>query len=206
MVVNRDFSIQKQHALQSMQQAIQEELVDDAIIHLLKLINDSQEYYTSSSCAGRIMLLELPSIGDKIRAKCLGKWHMPVTLSEIMQASSKASQGLLWLLAQSPIFHVGACSVSAADHLVKLSVSCGFKNSSVKSLGKKVMVEVASTERVDAPIGRDGRLLCSEEHLELLVSCANHVMEKSSEKLTKFERAIGKYLSTQKSTMKSPIE
>jgi len=97
---------------------------------------------------------------------------------------------LLWLLAQSPIIHIGSNTNEMADNMVKTAISCGFKNSGVKSIGKKIIVEVCSTERLDAPIGRDGSLFCDEEYLQLLVEIANEVFEKSKDKLLRFKAKL----------------
>ena len=122
-------------------------------------------YYTSSSCYGRIVLLEIPGIGDKKNAVFLGKWHRKISSDEILQSITKANKGLLWILAQSPIIHIGAKTVKAADKMLKTSISCGFKNSGIKSFEKNTIVEIVSTERLDSPVGSDGILFCNNDYL-----------------------------------------
>ena len=134
--------------------------------------------------------MEIPSIGDKKRAKILRKWHRTIKLDELTDSAKKAEKGLLWLLAQSPIIHVGAHTIEAADSLVKMAILSGFKNSGMKSAGKKNIVEVRSTERLDAPIGKDGKLFCNDEYLQLLVDISNSVMEKSNGKLRRFKKKL----------------
>lgn len=202
MKVEKEFLYVKEQAIKSLEEAHNENKVDSKIKPILDIINKSNEYYTSSSCAGRIVLLELPHIGDKKQAIFLGKWHDTITLENILSESKKAKKGLLWMLAQSPIIHVSAFSVDAANKLVKTAISSGFKNTSIKSTTKKITVEVCSTERLDAPIGRDGNLFCSEEYLQLLVDIANEVIEKSDVKINRFEDKLRKSLSTQKTTNK----
>ena len=170
-----------------MEKARIENKVDTEILPILKIINELDDFYTSSSCAGRIVLLEIPSIGDKKNAKFLGKWHRKIKPDEIKASAEKAKKGLLWLIAQSPIIHLVASTKEIADKMLKNAISCGFKNSAMKSAGKKNVLEICSTERLDAPIGQDGFLFCNEEHLQLLVEIANEVFEKSKEKLTRFE-------------------
>jgi len=77
--------------------------------------------------------------------------------------------------------------------MVKTAVACGFKNSAIRSLGKTVIIELCSTERLDAPIGRDGGLFCSEKHLTLLVEISNEVIERSSEKLSRLAEKLAKF-------------
>ncbi len=200
MNVRKEFLDIKENALKKLENAKKDDLVDSYILSLLELINDSQQYYTSSSCSGRIVLLEIPSIGDKKEAKFLGKWHKVIEPAEVLSSVENAKKGVLWLLAQSPIIHIGTDSIPAADNMVKTAVSCGFKNSGIKSLKRKIIIEVCSTERLDTPIGKDGILYCDKEHLELLIKIANDVLKRSQLKLTRFEKRLKKDLSTYKST------
>lgn len=200
MTREKDFLESKEKALQLLEKAQSENKVDHEIIPILRMINDSQEYYTSSSCSGRIVLLEIPRIGDKKNARFLGKWHRTIAFDEILSAAKKAKTGLLWLLAQPPIIHIAADNNKVADKMIKIANASGFKNSGVKSIGKKIIIEVCSTERLDAPIGREGTLFCNGEYLQLLVDIANEVIEKSAVKLHRFEQKLRKYLSTRKTT------
>ncbi len=190
MISNKEFEEGKKNALKSLEKAGHIKKVDEEILPILHLINASSSYYTSSSCAGRIVLLEIPNIGNKKEAVFLGKWHRIIDPYEINDAVKKANRGLLWLLAQSPIFHLVADSSKNADIMVKTAISCGFKNSGIKSLGKRIVVEICSTERLDAPVGRDKNLFCNEEYLRLLVDICNEVIEKSKRKLHQFERKL----------------
>ena len=185
--VGKEFLDAKEKALKLLEQARGDDNLDESILSILALINKSEHYYTSSSCAGRVVVLEIPRIGDKKNAQHVGKWHWPISLDDLKGSVKKSKKGVLWLLAQSPIFHIGAVTLEHGDKLVKLAVASGFKNSGVKSTGKKIVVEVSSTERLDAPIGNDGILFCDDAYLRLLVDIANSVMEKSALKLQRFE-------------------
>jgi len=189
----KEFLDAKESALRSLQDACAEQKVDEGVLPILGLINGIEGFYTSSSCAGRIVLLEIPQIGDKRGATFLGVWHRTIEPKELKAAAVKATTGLLWLLAQAPILHIGAQTLELADRMVKTAISCGFKNSAVKSTGKKIMIEICSTERLDAPIGRDGCLFCKEEYLSLLVEISNEVIERSQKKIGRFAKKIGKF-------------
>ena len=187
MTAEKEFVDGKKRAIQELEKAKSEDKVDQGILPILDRINSSDLYYTSSSCFGRIVLLELPVIGDKKNAKWLGKWHRKVKSDDVLSAVKNASVGQLWILAQSPIIHVAAKTNDAADRMLKTAIACGFKNSGLKSIDKNIMVEVCSTERLDAPVGKDGNLFCNEDYLGLLIDIANSVFERSSAKLSKFE-------------------
>ena len=196
----RDFLENKKIALKKLEKAKKEKLADGDIIPILDLINQTEDYFTSSSCYGRTVLLELPIIGDKKEAKFLGKWHRTVNASEILDSVKYAKKGQIWILSQSPIIHIAAKTQFAADKMLKTAIACGFKHSGLKSLDKKIVVEVCSTERLDAPVGKDGILFCNKDHLELLVDISNEIMKKSTLKLKKFEEKLRKDINTYKTT------
>ena len=156
----------------------------------MNIINKSDDYYTSSSCSGRIVIIELPEIGDKKDAKFLGKWHREILMDELEIAVNKAKTGFIWLLAQSPIFHIAVNSNLAADNLLKMAFSCGFKNSGYKSISGKRIVEICSTERLDTPIGNNGVLFCNKEFLNLLVDISNDIIIRSNKKLIRLEKEL----------------
>jgi tRNA wybutosine-synthesizing protein 3 len=189
----KEFLDAKENALKSLEDACATQKVDEGILQILDLINKIEGFYTSSSCAGRIVLLEIPQIGDKRGAKFLGIWHRTIELNELKAAATNATKGVLWLLAQAPILHIGAQMLECANTMVKTAISCGFKNSSIKSIGKKIRIEICSTERVDAPIGRDGCLFCEDDHLSLLVEISNEVMERSQKKIDRFVIKVEKF-------------
>jgi tRNA wybutosine-synthesizing protein 3 len=200
MNIERDFFEGKKNALLKLKKAQREKKVDIGILPILDIINNSDEYYTSSSCYGRIVLLKIPNIGNKKEAIFLGKWHRTINVNELFISSKDSKNGQIWLLAQSPIIHITSKTVKEADRILKIAIACGFKNSGLKSITKRIVVEICSTERLDVPIGKDGTLFCSKEHLELLTSISNEIFEKSTKKLQNFERELKKDLSTHKST------
>jgi tRNA wybutosine-synthesizing protein 3 len=180
----------KERALIKLVAASADHKVDEKILPILGILNGMEGVYTSSSCAGRIVLLQIPRLGDKRGAVFLGVWHRLIVSEEIILAATKATQGSLWLLAQSPILHIGVQTTDLANKLIKTAVLSGFKNSVLKSIGKKIMVEFSSTERLDAPIGRNGCLYCEGDYLHLLTEIANEVIERSQQKLIRLERNL----------------
>jgi tRNA wybutosine-synthesizing protein 3 len=188
-----EFLEAKESALNALEKACLEQKVDEGVLQILELINRIEGFYTSSSCAGRIVLLQIPQIGDKRGAKFLGVWHRTIEIKELKAAATNATKGVLWLLAQAPILHIGVQKLELANMMVKTAISCGFKNSAIKSVGKKIRIEICSTERLDAPIGRDGYLFCKDEHLSLLVEISNEVIERSRKKIDRFIKKVEKF-------------
>jgi tRNA wybutosine-synthesizing protein 3 len=180
----------KEKALNSLIKAKYEKKLDEEIEEIINIINLNKEYFTSSCCSGRIVLLEIPELGDKKAAKFIGKWHRKIEYNELFEATKSAKSGMLWLLAQSPIIHVLTRSYFLADKLIKIAISSGFKNSGFKSIKSNIIVEICSTERLDSPIGKNGQLLVSNEHLRLLLEISNHIINRSRKKLKKLEKNL----------------
>jgi tRNA wybutosine-synthesizing protein 3 len=181
----KDFLQAKDHALASLATACNANEVDDDILPVLTRLNHHPEYYSLSSCSGRILLLQIPHLGDKRHAEFLGRWHHQITIQDITTATTKATTGVLWLIGQPPILHVGTETLQAAETLIKAGNAAGFKNSAIRSLGKRIIIELASTERLDIPLGHDGTLYCSDPYLNLLVDLGNEIILRSKEKLTR---------------------
>lgn len=187
---DRPFIQAKQAAMQSLQQSIGQGQVDQRALPVLEALNAREEYFTTSSCAGRIVLLEVPSIGNKTGARFLEKWDDAIDTAALQRALARANDGELWLMAQPPIFHIAATDIEAAAALVSVARESGFKNSSIKALGSRIRVEIASTEEMDVPLGKDGRLFCDRKYLELVVELANEILYSVQEKLTLLQESI----------------
>jgi len=165
---------------------------DEEIAPIINRINNFDDFFTTSSCSGRIVLICLPEIGAKREAKFIGKWHRPVTKEEVLAAIKlKWREGItkgreIWLLSQSPILHVACRDLEKAKALLRIAIESGFKYSGIKAISskdRKVAVEIMSTERMDVPLGKDGLMFCSEAHLDFIISKANFMLERGKEKL-----------------------
>jgi len=170
---------------------------DEEIAGIIEKINSFDDFFTTSSCSGRIALICLPEIGAKREAKFIGKWHRPVTKEEVLEAiklksSAEASEkGEVWLLSQSPILHVSCRGLEKAKMLLRIAIQSGFKYSSIKAIAnskdnEKAIVEIVSTERMDVPLGKDGVMFCSESYMDFILSKGNFMLERGKGKLKRF--------------------
>ena len=168
---------------------------DEEIAGIIEKINSSEDFFTTSSCSGRIVLISIPEIGAKRAAKFIGKWHRPpVSREEVQEAIKlKGREGIteereIWLLSQSPILHVACRDLEKAKALLRIAIESGFKYSGIKAISKdgKVVVEIVSTERMDVPLGKDGVMFCSEGYMDFILSKANFMLERGKGKLKRF--------------------
>jgi len=178
------FEAEKRRALER----LHKEGADDDIAGLIELLNGFDDYFTTSSCSGRVILISIPEIGAKEEAEFIAKWHREVSKDEVLKAMGtwKDVDGELWLMSQSPILHVSCASIEKAKQLLSLAIASGFKYSGIKSITmKRVMVEIMSTERMDVPVGKGGVIFCSEPYLDFIVSKANFTLERGRSKLNR---------------------
>jgi tRNA wybutosine-synthesizing protein 3 len=186
------FDDEKKQALERLQRSG----ADGEVEELLQRINKLDDFFTTSSCSGRIVVLCLPEIGAKREAVFHGKWHRPVRKEEVLEAIGSAASsgnGDVWFIAQSPIVHVACKNLEKATALLRIALESGFKYSGIKAIAKhngKVMVEIMSTERMDVPLATDGRLMCSEAHLEFILAKSNFMLKRGKEKLERFCSAL----------------
>lgn len=188
----------KEERMESLEMKICEGEVDEEILPIVENINSNPDYFTTSSCAGRIALIEMPGLGDKEAAEFLGKWHREVRVEEVIAEFSKAKDNTtVFLLAQSPIIHIRCRNLESAVKLRNLAVESGLKYSTLKSLTLnsknepvKVVVEILSSENIHVPIARSGRLFPDEDYLSFLVENANQALRRAREKLERFKANI----------------
>jgi tRNA wybutosine-synthesizing protein 3 len=179
------FDDEKKRALERLERSG----ADGEVEELLQRINELDDYFTTSSCSGRIVVICLPEIGAKREAVFLGKWHRPVRKEEVFEAIHSAASsrnGDVWFITQSPIMHVACRSLEKATALLRLALESGFKYSGIKAIAQhdgKVMVEILSTERMDVPLATDGSMMCSDAHLEFILAKSNFMLKRGKEKL-----------------------
>jgi tRNA wybutosine-synthesizing protein 3 len=179
----RSFLRSKERAMDALRKAIENGAVDEKALPVIEKLNSIDEFFSTNSCSRRIVVIEVPSIGKKVDARFLGKWGGKVTVDGIMNTIKNANIGEIWILAQPPIFHVSVANMKKASELLGVAKQSGFKDSGIKHMGKRVMIEIKSTEEMDVPIGIDGKVMCSNEYLPLIVSIANEVMDRAEKKL-----------------------
>ena len=187
-MVARRFVLQKKDALNKFRASVSVGDVDGGILPLLEKINSLSECYTTSSCGGRIAVFQ--DVGLKPEGAFLGKWHRRVKAREVLDCL-RPSSGVVWFRYEPPILHVACESITAAEKMFKAAFSSGFKRTGLKSFKEgRYLLEVLSTERVDAPIMAHGKKLVSDEYIKFLVKLANKKIGESEKKIRRFEKKI----------------
>ncbi len=180
----------KKNKLESLEKFKEKKQVDEKVLGILNLINKNEKLVTSSSCSGRITLLEITE--KKGDAHFYKKWHREVSFEEVWGAlSSYSGNRKLWFRCEAFILHVFAQDLVSAKELLLLARKAGFKRGGIWGFRKDwPFLELMGTSEFAVPVF-DSHLLVSKEHLEYIVKTANSTLSKNYSQLEKFERELG---------------
>ncbi len=163
--------------------------VDRHIFNLCRKINSKPNYYTTSSCAGRIVLIK--ALKMKAEDIFLFKSHEKIKLDELKKAISSIKYSkLVYFKQETCILHVACSSIEKAVELLNKAKQAGWKRSGIIGKGKRIILELMSTEKLELPIMDNLKLLVDDDYLKLLVKEANSRLERVWEKIEKFEKLI----------------
>merc|ERR1711879_157972 len=164
--------------------------VDAPIVEMIDLLNNSEDYATTSSCSGRVSVF----VAKPSETKSSGEWlfitHDPIEsvdqVWEKLKDLDRFPPGTLISFKFEPfIIHVMCKTLEAARQLHHITGESGFRNSGITVGKKKITLAIRNTILLDVPIALDGKLLVTEEYVELLVKLAN---EKFTENLSRIDR------------------
>ncbi len=173
--------------------------VDKGVIEILELINSHPEYLTTSSCSGRIQLLELPDIGEKRDSNVIAKWHdLPLQKEFGEMISSWSGTGALYVMLQSPIFHIEAIDLESAVKLRNLAQEYGFKYSTIRSIKLdkqtkqpiKITVEILASDVLHVPLGESGTIHTDSRYIDFLFERITHHFLRSQRKLDLLKKGL----------------
>ncbi|MDP7079781.1 MAG: hypothetical protein QF415_07825 [Candidatus Undinarchaeales archaeon] len=184
------FAQEKEAALRKLAVAKQEGSTDPGAMAVVDLVNTGTGTFTTSSCAGRIALMEVPDEDRKRSSRWLGKWHGPVGTDELTIVLSPPPAGPVWLFVQGAILHVTCRDLEVAKRLLDRALSAGHKSSGVKGLGHHPVVEVRSTETMALPLIRNGTPLADEGYVRAVTEEANRLRERAELRLGRLEREL----------------
>ena len=167
--------------------------VDKPIKALVDKINSLEDYYTTSSCSGRVIVIKVPRNGKKKDAEFLYRTHESADKKKIINClKNLKTDESVWFRQEPAIIHVAARTMNDASKFLRIARPIGFKRGGLFEVDKRFLMELVSTERIDAILVRDGEILVSDKYIEIIVSEANKRLERTWEKTKKLEAEVGK--------------
>jgi len=106
------------------------------------------------------------------------------------KALSEVREGLVKFKSESPILHVGCRTLGFSQFLVNNAKKAGFKRSGIMTTSDKYMVEVSSSEKLELPIVKNGKILVDDEFLFELVNQVNARRKNGWKKINRLTELI----------------
>ncbi len=165
--------------------------IDEKIKTLCNKINSKENYYTTSSCSGRILLL----FDSKLKRNDLfiKVWHDLINFKELKKELNKINSKKLVYFKQDPvILHASCKTLKDAQNLIDFAIKkAGWKRCGIINLRKRIVVELNSTEKLEFPIMNKRRILVNDVFLKFIVKKANKKLRSSWEKIKKLAKLVG---------------
>ncbi|MGV8150156.1 MAG: tRNA wybutosine-synthesizing 3 family protein [Candidatus Woesearchaeota archaeon] len=191
----KDFDFQKKICLDKLYKPDRSRKgdVDAPIIPLIDYINSLNNFYTTSSCSGRIQLLT--EAEKKPDVKWLHVSHELFTNDDTEKVlkilnSPNLPADRIWLREENLILHVACRTMDDADKILKIVRDIGFRRSGVIADSNIIIVEICSTEKMDVPLSDNKRLVVDDKYVRLIINIANEKFSKGREKLVRLEKEI----------------
>jgi len=162
---------------------------DEKILKLCNKINKLENYYTTSSCSGRILLM----IDQEKKAKGLFNWvsHNNFTQKKLKEEIEKLPKNYPIKFKQDPcILHIACKSIEDAKTLYDKAKKIGWKRSGLISFDKRIVLEINSTEKLEFPIMQNNELLVNENFLKIITKDSNEKLKRGWKKIEKLEKLI----------------
>ncbi len=164
--------------------------IDALVRPVLNIINRKENYYTTSSCSGRVYLWQ--GSGKKNETRWIKMSHDPIPKDffELKDIELEDTTGIVWLRLEAFILHVACRDLNAANILLEASRKI-YKKSSILSASNKIIVEIRGSEFLEMPLYKDKELLFSGSW-EWLAGYINAKMKAIAEGIRRFEKVVGK--------------
>jgi len=165
--------------------------IDVPIKELIELINQKKDCYTTSSCSGRIMILQKPDEGKKHETEWVYVTHDRANVKEANEALFNR-KGDVWFKQEPIILHICCRDIESAQQIVDIAKFVGLKKSGIMNARKRILVEIVGPDLMETIIIKDGNMLLNFESFSILINEANKRMDKNEKKICAFEKEMKK--------------
>jgi tRNA wybutosine-synthesizing protein 3 len=188
---NQRYTMLKKYHTDTLNKAIIEKKVDEVLVPFLLEVVKIPDIFTSSSCAGRIMLLSTNEDESKKISSFHKKFHRLVSFEELKKSINEITENDLWLKVESFIFHFGCSDYEKAKQILSFSQEFGLKKAGIiTAKDGKYILEITSTQFMALPIKVDDKILISDDYLKLILERANKKMKINFERLSRFSKSF----------------
>ena len=189
----RDFFIQRKEAVLSKLDKSSKSSWDKKILPLCDRINFMENYYTTSSCSGRVLLMIYQEKKqDDLFCKV---YHDLISLAILKKDSEEISKKFknrgIKFKQDPPILHIACRTMKDAKIIYEKAKIAGWKKIGIISWEKRIVLEIICTGKLEFPLIQNGKMLVDDNFLKLIVKQSNSKMKNSWEKIKRLEKLMG---------------
>ncbi|MFH1256159.1 MAG: hypothetical protein V1494_02595 [Candidatus Diapherotrites archaeon] len=168
---------------------------DRQLLPLCRFVAKTNGFFTSSGCAGRILLLGLKKGEDKKGSYFHRKWHRAVSLKEVLEGINEKTQGELWFRLDPFILHIGAKDLDGAERILKAMKLAGVKRGGI-TVAKpgKFLIELQGSQFMALPVKKGKKVLAEKSLMKFIVEKSNKKLKWNYERLKALEKQFRKEL------------
>ncbi|MEM2512199.1 MAG: hypothetical protein QXX61_03585 [Ignisphaera sp.] len=157
---------------------------DKDIVDFIKHIFAKEKIFTTSSCSGRITIVDALYPWLREESYIVFKKHEPVSVDEIIVVIQQQPLHRLWLISSGPIVHFVAVNLDTAYRILQIARESGFKHSGIISMSiDGIVVEIISGTWTSFLL-RDGDVWFTN-NIDKIVAVANEVLIEGKKRLEK---------------------
>lgn len=189
-IVNRDIWLKRrEEAYRRFLEDVEIGYADKDIVDFIKCVFTKKKVYTSSSCSGRITIVDSAYPWLRDESYVIFKKHEPVTVEEVLNVIKHDPLYRFWLISSGPIIHFIAIDIDAANRILKTAREAGFKHSGVISFSESgIVVEVVSGTWTPFLL-KDGAKPVAND-IERVIALANEILIEGKKRLDKLFKAF----------------
>ncbi|PIU21603.1 MAG: hypothetical protein COT15_01450 [Candidatus Diapherotrites archaeon CG08_land_8_20_14_0_20_34_12] len=190
------FKMVKERHRKTFEEALAKGKMDEKLVNFCKYVSSTRNYFTSSCCSGRILLLRIEG-NDRDKRNCHfhRKWHDIVSLSEVLAGINEDTKGRIWFKVEPFILHLGCKDLENAKKILEVMKLAGIKRGGIIVAKEgKFMVEFMGTQEMSFLAKEDDAILVDKGYLENAVNEANRKMTVNEEMLIRLEKEVRKKL------------
>jgi len=168
--------------------------LDEDLLDILLEFFKRPESYTTSSCSGRIVVVDSRMPWERRDATIIFKKHAPISLDEIKDLLKQPVLYRLWLVASGPIIHVVTLTAKEALKVLRIAREAGFKHSGVMSASRKgYLVELRTGIRLAVLLKTPNGLVVNEQGLNEVVKAVNEALIEGKKRLNRLLEALRRH-------------
>lgn len=161
--------------------------IDSKILQLVEEINSLKDYFTTSSCSGRILVIRKHQ-GSKKDAEWLFLSHDTVDDLDLGELPEEEA----WFKMEPMILHIACRNIDSAKKLLAAARESGIKRSGIIAAGENPVLEIIGSQNIETVMSRYRKMLFGKDYLKVLIESANFKMQKNHDNIKKLYNKIKK--------------